>query len=235
MFALNLFRGDDSDGAADFLGYGANVGANLYAFDSALYAGTLMVKMGNPLPFISPVFDGADIWGATGPAESLVWTRVTGDGFGDEEIQHFEAFCTFNNSLYVAASNVFGGNPGQTIPEISGAKIYRLKEMPNIAGITAFEIAPAMNTITLTWESDAEPDCVGFHVYRSTSEKKNTPYKRRNWRMIEATGSPLGGGAYTFTDRFGPFTTTLFYKIESVSPSGERSFVGPLNVTVGGE
>ncbi len=217
---------DGFDGVADFLGFGANIGTNLYVFDSTLYAGTLMVKLNSPIPVISPEFDGADIWRATGPAESLVWSRITGDGFGDVGIQHFESFCTYESALYVVASNLFSGNAGQTIPEISGAKIYRLKEIPLLADITSFKADAGRFRLALNWATASEPDCAGFNVYRSTSEKQNKPYKKINRDIITAGSSP-----YAYTDNFLLPKRTYFYKIECVSSSGKSTFVGPLGVT----
>ena len=74
-----------------------------------------MVQTSKPFPG-SPEFDGSDIWRATGPAGALVWSRVTGDGFGDTAIHNFESFCTHAGQMYVAASNLFSGNPGQIVP-----------------------------------------------------------------------------------------------------------------------
>lgn len=91
------FMPNGFDGVSGPFGFRSNIGANLYAQDVALYAGSIMVinTTIRPLPG-DPVFDGADIWRATGRAETLVWARVTGDGFGDVDIHHFDSFCTFN-------------------------------------------------------------------------------------------------------------------------------------------
>jgi len=217
---------DGFDGVTDFMGYGANIGSNLYVYDSALYAGTLMVKMSGPIPGISPVFDGADIWRATGPAEALVWSRITGDGFGEPGIHHFESFCTHEEALYVAASNLFSGNAGQTIPANSGIKIYRFKGLPDIARVISFAAAPRRFSINLSWATGAEPDCTGFNVYRCTSEKQNKSYKKLNRDIIAA-----GVSSYSYTDSFLLPNRTYFYKIESVSSSGKSTFVGPTGVT----
>ncbi|MBN2107721.1 MAG: fibronectin type III domain-containing protein, partial [Deltaproteobacteria bacterium] len=214
------------DGVSGLVGYGANIGPNLYSFDNALYAGTLMVQTSRAFPG-SPEFDGSDIWRATGPADALVWSRVTGDGFGDTSIHNFESFCAYENKLYVAASNLFSANPGQIVPDGDGAKIYRLKEVPQIADIASLEAVSARFQTTLTWTSTAEPDCQGYNVYRSRSEKKNARYRKINRSMIPAGAS---GGAYSFTDYFLRPGKTYFYKIECVGASGS-TFIGPLAAT----
>ena len=220
---------DGFDGVADFLGYGANIGTNLYTFDSALYAGTLKVKMQDPIPGISPVFDGADIWRATGPADSLVWTRITGDGFGDDAINHFEAFTAFEGDLYVAASNLFSGNAGQTIPDRSGGKLYRLKEVPQFVSVRSFSGSSGSDGITLRWATDAEPDCTGFNVLRSDSEAENSPYVQINDAALPARGA---GSEYTYVDSGAVTPGDRFYRIEAVSSTGAVKAYGPVAVSV---
>lgn len=218
---------DGFDGVSGLIGFGANIGPNLYAYDDGLYAGTLMVQNSKPVPGLSPVFDGADIWRATGPADALVWSRVTADGFGDQAVHNFESFCIFGGRLYVAASNLFSANPGQIVSDdAAGAVIYRLEEVPRTADIASFAAQPARFRMTLTWTAAAEPDCRGYNVWRSVSEKKNAPYRKMNRDLIAAGGS---GGAYSFTNYFLWPNRTYYYKVECVGAAGS-TFVGPLAV-----
>jgi len=129
--------GSTSDGAwvysvggdaavADGFGELTNVGSHLYAFDSSLYAGTISNIGFNPGPT-----DGADIWKGTGPGETITWTRVTGDGFGDTSIAQFEAFTTFTGTLYVAGSNITAsGFRSDEESGYAGAKVFRLASSP---------------------------------------------------------------------------------------------------------
>jgi len=220
---------DGFDGAADFMGYGSNIGANLYTYNSSLYAGTLMTKLLDPIPNISPVFDGADIWRATGPGDALVWTRVTGAAFGDTNINHFESFTEFEGSLYVAASNLFSGNAGQTIPEESGAKIYRLSEVPGFVSVDSFAGSAGSGGIALQWTTSGEAGLTGFNVYRSTSEKENEPYKVISDALITAKGA---GSSYDFTDTGAFAPGTYYYKVEGVDAAGTGKSYGPLAVTI---
>jgi hypothetical protein len=118
---------DGFDGAGGAGGYGANGGTNLFTYNNILYAGTIVTngfkEEGDP-----PI-DGADIWKGTGPATNLTWTRVTGDGFGDSNVLEFEAFTTFDGTMYVAANNSSDSDfPGDTPAGFTGAKIYRLSQ-----------------------------------------------------------------------------------------------------------
>ena len=110
--------------ATELDGFGdvTNIGSHLYVFEGALYAGTIANVSFNEVPT-----NGADIWKGTGPGEAITWTRVTGDGFGDPAIAQFEAFTTFEGTLYVAGSNITAsGFNGDKEPGSSGAKIFRL-------------------------------------------------------------------------------------------------------------
>lgn len=123
----NAVLPDGFDGTGGAGGYGANGGVNLYTFNNALYAGTFVTNGFKEEG--DPPLNGADIWKATGPAENLSWTRITGDGFGDPNILEFEAFTTFEDCLYVAANNSADSDfPGDTPTGYTGAKIYRLVE-----------------------------------------------------------------------------------------------------------
>jgi len=120
---------DGFDGAGGGMGYGANGGANLFTYNNALYAGTIVTngfyETGDP-----PI-NGADIWKGTGPATSLTWTRVTGNGFGDLNVLEFEAFTSFAGTMYVAANDSSDSDfPGDTPAGFTGAKIYRLLQSP---------------------------------------------------------------------------------------------------------
>jgi len=126
--------GADTDGAwiysmggdaavADGFGDVTNIGSHLYAFDSALYAGTISNVGFNT----GSATNGADIWKGTGPGATITWTRVTGNGFGDQSIAQFEAFTTFAGTLYVAGSNIAAsGLRGEESAGYAGAKIFRL-------------------------------------------------------------------------------------------------------------
>ncbi len=126
--------GSDIDGAwsysvgggatvSDGFGDVTNIGSHLYVFDSSLYAGSISNAGFNT----GATTNGADIWKGTGPGETIIWGRVTGNGFGDPSIAQFEAFTTFAGTMYVAGSNITAsGFKGEEEPGYSGAKIFRL-------------------------------------------------------------------------------------------------------------
>jgi len=100
-----------------------NIGSHIYAFNSALYAGTI-TNVGFNTEIAT---NGADIWKGTGSGDAVSWSRVTGDGFSDKTIAQFEAFNLFGGNLYVAASNlVASAYPADEVTGYSGAKVFKL-------------------------------------------------------------------------------------------------------------
>jgi hypothetical protein len=64
---------------------------------------------------------------ATGPAEALIWARITGDGFGDDNVIKIDKFTEFNDQLYVVAANANDSLFRSQEPAGStGARIYRM-------------------------------------------------------------------------------------------------------------
>lgn len=102
-----------------------NIAANLFAFEGSLYAGLVTI--------LSPTFGatqkhltGAQLWKT---CDGSVWEPVTRNGFGYKHNIAFEAFGTFNNTLYVAAGKGNIDSPDGLDPE-EGGMIYRLINDP---------------------------------------------------------------------------------------------------------
>ena len=119
----DVFITDPNDPTENGFGDPTNIGPNIYTFNSALYAGTIV----NNISTESLPYNGADIWKATGPADDLVWTRITGDGFGDDDIIKIDKFIAFEDQLYVVAANANDSLFRTQEPAGSmGARIYRM-------------------------------------------------------------------------------------------------------------
>jgi hypothetical protein len=214
------------DGRAGVLGYGANIVPHVYVFDESLYVGTIANNTSPSLP-LKKIFDGADIWRATGPPDQLMWTRVTGNGFGDGAIVAFESFCAAEGTLYVAGSNIFNRYPGDVQEGGRGGTIFRLKSYTPPAAVTYFTAEARKTAVTLSWATDNETAVSGFNIWRSSSETLRLPYRQRNASPIE----PDDDHTYSYTDARLLCGKDYFYRIECVSASGESFFWGPLRIT----
>ena len=168
--------GSDQDGAwsyamggdsayPDGWGDATNLGAELYIYNNSIFAGSLV---NNDDTFGPVTVDGADLWRATGPGDNLTWTRITGTAFGDASVLSFESFATFDNTLYVAASNYVPSSfRGGEQPGAAGAKIYRLvsEKAPSVTVTEDQNPISKFNrhTVTgITTPLPVDPDVPGF-------------------------------------------------------------------------
>jgi len=119
----DIYITDPNDPTENGFGEPTNIGPNIYTYNNALYAGTIVNNISTELL----PYNGADIWMATGPAEDLTWTRITGDGFGDDNIIKIDKFTEFEDKLYVVAGNAIDALFRSQEPAGStGAIIYRM-------------------------------------------------------------------------------------------------------------
>jgi hypothetical protein len=99
-----------------------NVAVNLSPFGGYLYAGlvaTYAPASGATEEFLT----GSHIWKSS---DAISWEQVTVNGFGDNHVVGFEAFTTFDNTLYVSASK----GASSSVEGLGGAKLYRLISGP---------------------------------------------------------------------------------------------------------
>jgi hypothetical protein len=88
------------------------------------------------------------------------------------------------------------------------------------------------DAVRIEWESAVEVDLLGYHLHRS--ESLDGAYVRLNGSLIpsQAAGS-LSGAGYDWADRDVQPHTSYYYRLESVSVLGKRTFHGPVRVSVG--
>lgn len=94
-----------------------NIAPNLFEFNNELYAGAVTLYIPE---YGATNTNGAHIW-KTG--NGIDWTRVTGNGFNDNEVIIFEAFAEYDGHLYVSASKGASSTP----EGLGGAMVYRLE------------------------------------------------------------------------------------------------------------
>jgi hypothetical protein len=116
----NGFDGALNDGVSDTLGEKVyqNIAVDIFTFNDFLYAGLghqYLPDFGATEEYLT----GAQIW-KTG--DGMEWEQVTDNGFGDVTVLNFQAFSTFDDTLYVGASRA-----ANTVGEsLGGATVYRL-------------------------------------------------------------------------------------------------------------
>jgi len=82
--------------------------------------------------------------------------------------------------------------------------------------------------IVLTWRTESEVSCAGFHLWRSEDEESE--YERITTALISGHGNSSTGHEYSYTDRNVEDGVMYWYKIEEVSTDGSSTFHGPVSV-----
>ena len=82
--------------------------------------------------------------------------------------------------------------------------------------------------IHLTWRTESEIDCAGFHVWRSIQQEDS--FQRISTVLIPAAGNNSSSQTYSYLDRNVVEGMTYRYKIEELSINGSSTFFGPVKV-----
>lgn len=102
---------------------------------------------------------------------------------------------------------------------------------PTAIRLSSFNASHTMEDVLISWTTGTEIDTEGFNILRSISP--GDPYRRITPSMIEATGSAMRGGKYSFVDREVEKGRTYYYKLEEVDVRGKRVEYGPVAVVAG--
>ncbi len=104
-----------------------------------------------------------------------------------------------------------------------------LGPLPTNVVLSSFTATVEQNSILITWTTETEPDNAGFNLYRSTDE--NGEYAKINKFLIASQGDATSGANYTYLDTLEQ-AGNYFYKLQSVSLTGDTSFYGPVSVVL---
>lgn len=117
--------------------------------------------------------------------------------------------CDIGNNLSI--SSAVGGWSAQTI---------------TLAELGAFTARYADSRMRIEWETLAERDNAGFHLWRAADGDPS--YQRLTASMIEAKGGPAQTTPYSFLDDSVQEGRGYLYKLEDIDASGRSSFHGPI-------
>jgi hypothetical protein len=119
---------DDTSPNPALNGFGdvLNTGVFLHNYNDIIYAGTMVTNQS--LYYANPI-NGADLWQGTDVDGSISWSRIVGDGFGDQTVMQFQSFTEYDETLYMAAASVNSSNSRGNEPEnYTGVVVYRLAD-----------------------------------------------------------------------------------------------------------
>ncbi|NOZ61986.1 MAG: T9SS type A sorting domain-containing protein [Calditrichaeota bacterium] len=93
--------------------------------------------------------------------------------------------------------------------------------------LSSFYANISQDGILLQWTTETEPNNAGFNIFRSQSE--NGEYAKINENLIPAQGNATTGANYSYPDNSTQMGS-YYYKLQSVSLTGDTSFYGPVSV-----
>ena len=95
--------------------------------------------------------------------------------------------------------------------------------------LSAFSAEPAENGILIQWTTETEPNNAGFNIFRSQNESSD--YLKINENLIPARGNAMSGASYSYLNMLHE-AGNYYYKLQSVSLTGDTSFYGPVSVVL---
>lgn len=84
--------------------------------------------------------------------------------------------------------------------------------------LARFVAWPGDGTVTLLWDTDAEIDTAGFHIYRA--DRKDGEYRVITTAMVAAEGSPDSSASYSWVDDTVQNRHIYWYCLEEVDIDG---------------
>jgi uncharacterized repeat protein (TIGR01451 family) len=142
---------------------------------------------------------------------------------------------TVDSSTIPATYTLTTGNDPLAVT-LSAGQVYTAarfgyEETPTWVMLISFAALQQGDHVRVTWETAAELDNLGFHLYRG--ETPEGEYVRLNESLIPSQnpGSPVGA-AYAWLDRDVQPGRTYYYKLEDVDVRGVRTPHGPVGVTL---
>lgn len=98
--------------------------------------------------------------------------------------------------------------------------------------LVSFTARPQQGAIALRWETSAEVNTFGFHLFRS-SDGTRANATRITPNIIPATGRGQGGAVYTWTDQTAQPGQTYAYWLQEVEVDGATNEYGPVTASLG--
>ena len=96
--------------------------------------------------------------------------------------------------------------------------------------LTTFSASAANSAVTLTWSTASETENLGFHIFRA--EKADGEYLQITDQMISGQLNSAQSHHYRFTDKNVAPGNTYFYKLADINLAGQKTFHGPVLVTL---
>lgn len=184
--------------------------------ESSSYCGQTADPAKYPLWWYDPQSNATNGWNTTGQNP---------DGSGANGAHGQPTSCSIS-SREISVSLSPGGRPDLS-SDLNFTPLVIGTTLP-VSFIDFYATATIGQTL-LQWETASENNIAGFYVVRST--QPNGVYSRTS-DLIDAKGSPIIGGIYSYTDTNLNFGTTYYYKLEIINTSNQTAgFYGPVSAS----
>jgi hypothetical protein len=120
-----------------------------------------------------------------------------------------------------------GNEDGTTACDIGA---FERQEGETAIDLLFFTAHPALDHVSLTWQTGSEIDNAGFNLHRATAAEG--PYTKLSDTIIPAEGDEISGASYTYTDTDVVKGGTYYYQLEDVDIHGVSTFHGPVSATL---
>jgi hypothetical protein len=119
-------------------------------------------------------------------------------------------------------------SPVTIVPGQNDTTVYAgiVRSNPTAITLVSFTAAWENDDVVVRWETSAEENTLGFHVYRSASGKRAAA-TRVTMDLILARGSRQAGAGYVWNDTDVVTGTTYTYWLEEVERNGATNEYGP--------
>jgi len=164
-----------------------------------------------------------------------LWDPSGGATLGSTEFTSTSA-CTSRSITVTATGNaatfeVYFESYQVGVDRYSWYTDLQITGVPTLVTLSNFAVDPHGTSAMITWETVAEIDTAGFHVWRS--EKQAGPYAKITETLIPAEGGPTTGASYSWEDTGVSLGRTYYYKLEDLDTAGVGTFHGPASTWVG--
>ena len=142
----------------------------------------------------------------------------------------------FGLSVAISGDTVVVGAPGYDDNKGSAYVFEVEDDGGNLVVLDSFNALPVENGINLDWETVAEPDSIGFFLWRAISTSSECTNNPNNYTdiarleelgnnvFIDAMGDLTSGAVYSYVDKGSEQNMPYCYALEDINSAGESTF-----------
>ncbi len=183
----------------------------------------------------------------TGGAKNYLWIAVESNDDGRSTTSAYPGNYPIQQRSQPSANSIHGANVAVASRELNAASenpgtftistsenyvactvAVHPASAPTAVDLLSFSAKGEGQAVKVEWETAAEYDNLGFHLYRATTP--GGPYTRLTDRLISARPRQGQGAIYSFADTQVTVGNLYYYKLEDIDIYGKHTDHGPISV-----